>query len=121
MTTRRTFLKLLGAGAAASLTGLPPLAAIAAVARSFGDECFIFIHADGGWDVTLWADPRNEARGIVHPASTENTETAQVRLWKDAPLDGAVKSFELVRPPGSSVVLGPGGGASSRSSIESRW
>ena len=44
----------------------------------------------------------------MHPASTENTDTSQLTRWVDAPLDGAFKTFELVRPPGSSLVLGPG-------------
>jgi len=46
----------------------------------------------------------------VHPASTDNTDTAAVRLWTDAPLEGAVRTFEPVRPSGSSLVLGPGAG-----------
>jgi len=47
----------------------------------------------------------------VGPASTENTDKGQVRLWADAPLDGATKTFELVRPRGSNLVFGPGIGA----------
>ncbi len=117
---RRRFLGALGAGAAATFAGLSPFRALAQAARAGDaahattDDFFLLIHAAGGWDVTLWADPRNEARGIVHPASTENTDTSQVRLWKDAPLDGSVKSFELVRPAAgaraSSLVFGPGAG-----------
>jgi uncharacterized protein (DUF1501 family) len=110
MSSRRTFLKVLGTGAAAAMAGLPPLRSIADVAATSSDDYFLFIHAAGGWDVTLWADPRNEARGLVHPASSENTDTAQVRLWRDAPLEGGVRTFELVRPPRSSLVLGPGAG-----------
>jgi hypothetical protein len=111
MATRRTFLKVLGAGAAAATVALPPLSAIADVAHANDGEFFLFIHAAGGWDVTLWADPRNELRGLVHPASTENTDTSQLRLWRDAPLDGGVKTFELLRPQGSPLVFGPGAGA----------
>src|SRR5580698_2520554 len=110
MTTRRTFLKLACMGASSAFAGLPPLASIAAATDTSPAEFFIFIHASGGWDVTLWADPRNELSGIVHPASTENTDASRVRLWKDAPLDGSVRTFELVRPPASSLVLGPGAG-----------
>jgi len=110
MTTRRTFLKVLGTGAAAAMVGLPPLRSIADIGQANDGEFFLFIHAAGGWDVTLWADPRNEARGILHPASTENTDPSQVRLWRDAPLEGGAKTFELIRPPGSSLVLGPGAG-----------
>ena len=108
--SRRTFLKVLGAGAAAAFTGLPSLDAMGDVSSATGPtEFFVFIIALGGWDVTLWADPRNELRGIVHPASTENTDTGQVKRWVDAPLgDGAFKTFELVRPKGSSHAFGPG-------------
>jgi hypothetical protein len=108
-TTRRTFLRVLGAGAAAAWAGLPPHESMADVAGANEAEFFVFLIALGGWDVTLWADPRNELRGIVHPASTENTDTAALKRWVDAPLgDGAFKTFELVRPRGSSYAFGPG-------------
>ncbi len=108
MTSRRRFLKVLSGSAVAALTGLPPLRSLADIGKANDGEFFVFIHASGGWDVTLWADPRNEMRGIVHPASTENTDKGQVRLWTDAPLDGTNKTFELIRPKGSSLVFGPG-------------
>jgi hypothetical protein len=108
MTSRRTFLKTLSGGAATTLLGLPSRQALAGVTKAAEDEFFIFIHAAGGWDVTLWADPRNELRGIVHPASTENTDTSQLRLWQDAPLVEGARTFELIRPPGSNLVFGPG-------------
>jgi hypothetical protein len=108
MTTRRTFLKVLGGGAVAAAFGLPDDRAIADAARAQSAEFFVFIHAAGGWDVTLWADPRNEIRGLVHPASTENTDTAQLKKWVDAPLEGGARTFELVRPKNSSLVFGPG-------------
>jgi hypothetical protein len=108
MTTRRNFLKVLGGGAFAALGGLPDPRAIAAATRSLGTEFFVFVHAAGGWDVTLWADPRNEAKGIMQPASTDNTDTSQLKKWVDAPLSGGARTFELVRPKGSSLVFGPG-------------
>jgi hypothetical protein len=108
MTTRRTFLKVLSAGAALAFTGLPSRRALAEMAAAQETEFFVFVHAAGGWDVTLWADPRNEARGIIHPASTENTDTSKVKRWVDAPLEGGTRTFALVRPPGSSLVFGPG-------------
>lgn len=111
MTSRRRFLKVLTGGAVAAFTGLPPLASLADVTKQNDGEFFVFIHAAGGWDVTLWADPRNELRGIVHPASTDNTDKGALRLWNDAPLDGTTKTFELVRPLGSNLVFGPGIGA----------
>jgi hypothetical protein len=108
-TSRRTFLKVLSAGAASAVAGLPSIESMADVAAASSPDFFIFIIALGGWDVTLWADPRNELRGIVHPASTENTDTAPLKHWVDAPLgDTAFKTFELVRPRGSSLVFGPG-------------
>ena len=111
MTTRRRFLKVLSGGALAALTELPLTALAQAATKENDGEFFVFIHASGGWDVTLWSDPRNEAKGIVTPASTDNTDKGQVRLWTDAPLDGATKTFELVRPKNSSLVFGPGIGA----------
>ena len=111
MTTRRRFLKVLSGSAIAALTGSPLTALAQAATKENEGEFFVFIHASGGWDVTLWSDPRNEAKGIVSPASTDNTDKGQVRLWADAPLDGATKTFELVRPRGSNLVFGPGIGA----------
>ena len=108
-TSRRRFLKIIGASAAASLWGVPNAdESLAAAASAKNDEFFIFIHASGGWDVTLWADPRNEARGLMNPASTENTDTGPLKKWVDAPLEGNAKTFELVKPKGSNLVLGPG-------------
>jgi hypothetical protein len=99
---RRTFLKGL------LVAGLPLSALAEVTARPGRDgEFFVFIHAAGGWDVTLWSDPRNEKKGIVQPASTENTDAAQVRHWVDAPLDEGARTFELVRAK-SGAVFGPG-------------
>jgi hypothetical protein len=108
-TSRRTFLQAALASSVASWTTLSPLAALAGGAAA-SDEFFFFVHAAGGWDVTLWADPRNEKRGLIQPASTENTDTSQLKHWVDAPLaDGPFKSFQLVKAPGDhGVVFGPG-------------
>jgi uncharacterized protein (DUF1501 family) len=103
---RRTFLKTASSAAATFLLGLSPLRALASASGE--DEFFVFIFALGGWDVTLWADPRNELKGVIHPASSENTDTAPLRLWKDAPLEEGTRTFELLRPPGQSFALGPG-------------
>ena len=106
-TSRRKLLKAFSAGALAAWTGLPTLEALAASSRD--GEFFLFLIALGGWDVTLWADPRNEQRGIIQPASTENTDTAPIKRWVDAPVgDGSFKTFEPVRPAGSSLLFGPG-------------
>ncbi len=78
------------------------------VATSRDGQFFVFIHAAGGWDVTLWADPRNERAGLIQPASTANTDSAIIKRWVDAPLDDAARTFQLVRPRGSNIVFGPG-------------
>ncbi len=98
---RRTMLQLFGAGAAA-LAFRKPLWALAAPT----DEFFIFIHASGGWDITLWADPRNEKKGLVDPATTENTDIGQLTHWKSRKLDGEADTFELLAD--KRMILGPG-------------
>src|SRR5580658_3873188 len=107
-TTRRHFLEIAAAGATAAAFGLPSLPSIAHAATESPAEFFLFIIALGGWDVTLWADPRNELKGIVHPAATSNTDTSQLKLWADAPLGEGDKTFQLVRPARSNLVFGPG-------------
>lgn len=104
---RRSFFKSLASAVALGLGGGVVARAQAAGAVRDG-ELFVFVHAAGGWDVTLFADPRNEKRGIVAPATTENLETGPLTLWKDAPFDDDEKSFALVRPSGSNIVFGPG-------------
>src|SRR5271155_4484947 len=106
--SRRSFLcTAAGAGAFTALAASPLTRALADTPA--GDtEFFVFIHASGGWDVTLWADPRNEKKGIVDPATTDNTDTAVLHKWVDAPHDGDIKSFAHVRPSGSNITFGPG-------------
>jgi hypothetical protein len=94
---RRDALKLL-AGGATTMMLRPTWAA----ASTRPDDFFIFIHAGGGWDVTLWADPRNERRGLVEPASAHNTDVGGLTHWKPAG-----DSFEIVGAPGSSLRFGP--------------
>jgi len=98
---RRDALKLLGGGAALLALRRPLLAA-----ATPSDEFFIFIHAAGGWDVTLWADPRNERKGLVEPASTDNTETGPITRWKPAKLDGDTDTFQILGD--AKQPLGPG-------------
>jgi uncharacterized protein (DUF1501 family) len=100
---------LLRGGLSALFTAGPLARALAAApTRAAETEFFVLIHAAGGWDVTLWADPRNTRAGLVEPASTANTDTAPLRLWKDRTLDGDVHTFELVQPRGSKLAFGPG-------------
>jgi uncharacterized protein DUF1501 len=94
---RRDALRLLAGGAAAA--ALRPTWSAAA---SQPDDFFLFIHAGGGWDVTLWADPRNQRRGLIEPASPGNTDTGGLEHWKPAG-----DSFEIVTAAGSSLALGP--------------
>jgi hypothetical protein len=104
MIGRRAFLTGASAAAAyASLGGASPLLA----ATAGPTEYFVLIHASGGWDVTLWADPRVEKTGAVQPATTANQQTAGVRLWADAPFDAEAKTFRPVVPKGRAVQLGP--------------
>lgn len=107
---RRALLEAAAGAALAGVLGLPARV-LAAQGKAAEDEFFLFIHASGGWDVTLWADPRNEARGLVSPATTDNTDTAGLRLWVDAPAAGGAKSFAPITPKGSSLAFGPGIGA----------
>jgi uncharacterized protein (DUF1501 family) len=102
---RRTALQLLGGGAAALLLRRSFAKGASANAN---DEFFVFIHATGGWDVTLWSDPRNERAGIVEPASTDNTDVAGVRLWQHTALQGATRTFQVLAPNDVNMRLGPG-------------
>jgi hypothetical protein len=97
------------AGAGALLAS--PLGRALADPKVGASEFFVIIHAAGGWDVTLWADPRNSRTGLIEPASSANTDTAGVRLWKDQTLEGTQRTFAVVEPRGSRLVLGPGIGA----------
>jgi Protein of unknown function (DUF1501) len=108
---RRTALRLLGGGMAALAAPRSLWAAAAAAGSTARDEFFVFIHAAGGWDVTLWADPRNQRKGLVEPASTDNTEVGPVTHWKSVALDGDTDTFEPLAPGGTRLVLGPGIGA----------
>jgi uncharacterized protein (DUF1501 family) len=104
---RRTFLKVLGGSTAAALAAAPLMKAIADPS-SGDDDYFLFIHAAGGWDVTLWSDPRNEKKGLVDPATTANTDTGGLKRWKDKPFEGEDSTFEIVQPSGCKIPFGPG-------------
>jgi hypothetical protein len=102
---RRGFLRLFGQASLAAAVSLPMLRAFAGAPEN-ADEFFVFIHAAGGWDVTLWSDPRNERMGLIEPASTDNTDTTGVRRWVDVPLDSDTRTFEIVQPSGSNIRFG---------------
>lgn len=109
MFSRRCLLKCVSAAAAASVAS-PVLRALADGNVGSKDDRFIIIHAQGAWDVTLWADPRNELRGLVEPATTANVDTAGIRNWTNgAPLSDGSISFQLVQRNG--FALGPAMGA----------
>ncbi len=95
---RRDVLKLFAGGAAGLALG-PAWAG----ASTQNDEFFIFIHAGGGWDVTLWADPRNERQGLIEPATVGNSDTGGLKHWKVV----AGGSFEPLTSR-SGLRLGPG-------------
>lgn len=100
---RRTALQLIGGGLAA----LAWRRGLASVAAQRTTDYFVIVHAEGGWDVTLWSDPRNERKGLVEPASTDNTDPGAVKHWRATRLAGATATFEILTPPGSSMRLGP--------------
>jgi hypothetical protein len=103
---RRTALQILSGGAAA-LALRKPLWAAATAPRA-SDDFFVFVHAAGGWDVTLWADPRNERKGLVEPASTDNTDIAPITRWKPVKLDSDTDTFEILAPSDVALRFGPG-------------
>lgn len=102
---RRTFLKVLGAAAAGATMGAPFWRAMAAPGAP-SDEFFVLIHAAGGWDVTLWSDPRYKAEGLVDPATDDRIDISGIKQWKDgAAVDEAGTSFAPLTA--GKLVLGP--------------
>jgi uncharacterized protein (DUF1501 family) len=93
---RRGFLRLFGAGALGAVATTPVQRALAADPATTSDDFFVFVHCAGGWDVTLWSDPRTESTAVVDPPSTDFVDTSALRRWVDAPLDGTVKTFEPI-------------------------
>jgi Protein of unknown function (DUF1501) len=96
MTTRRKFLKLLGLGAAGTLLH-DPLSRAFAQLPADSKDFFIVIHQAGGWDVTLWSDPRNQAKGLIEPATTDSCQTDGVTGWVDQKLDDGSVSFQAIQ------------------------
>jgi hypothetical protein len=96
MTTRRRFLKLLGLGAASSAL------ARGSVMRAFAQmpvdskDFFVVIHQAGGWDVTLWSDPRNKVAGLIDPATTDTCTVDGVTGWVNQALDNGDTTFQLI-------------------------
>ncbi len=109
---RRDFVKTIASGSVAAALGTPLFRAFAAPEVA-SDEFFLFIHAQGAWDVTVGLDPRNERVGLIEPASTNTIDPGPIRRWTSlsTPLDGTNAtsgySFELVRPPSGPLVFGP--------------
>lgn len=93
---RRTALKLLAGGLAGFTLG-PAWA----TATQDLDDYFIFIHAGGGWDVMLWADPRTERSGLIEPPDAANTITGGLTHWKTSG-----NSFEILTSK-TNLRLGP--------------
>lgn len=103
---RRNFFKCLGgAGAAALASG----SLLRAFANPSGDgEFFVFIHAQGGWDITLGLDPRWESKGLIEPGSSKNLDFAALKRWTDGgTVEDGGASFKPLQPAGSKLVFGP--------------
>ena len=107
---RRTFLKILGAGTAGAFSTSPLMNAFADPTASSKD-CFIFIHQSGGWDVTLWADPRNRRVDIIEPATLDTITSAGLTGWVDDPFnDGSGDvGFQILQK--GNLRLGPAMGS----------
>lgn len=110
---RRTFLKILSGAAAAAATTLPSLRAFADMTTG-QDEFFVFIHAGGGWDVTVWSDPRNEAYMSsgrdpfsIDPATDDVIETTGLRNFHPRALTGGINTFDIISPAGTPFHFGP--------------
>lgn len=74
---RRQLLAMIGACGLSGLTRR-----LNAAPAKTSEDFFIFIHAAGGWDVMLWADPRTERKGLVDPPSLSNTDIGGLEHWK---------------------------------------
>ena len=53
-------------------------------AEAASEDFFIFIHAAGGWDVTLWADPAQRAQGARRAGIDGQHGDARLTHWKGA-------------------------------------
>ena len=103
---RRDFVKTLTLfGSTAAALGTPLYRAFAGPDVA-SEEFFLFIHAQGAWDVTVGLDPRNERIGLVEPASTNTIDPAPIRRWtsRTTPLDGTSALVRLFVRAGSSSV-----------------
>jgi hypothetical protein len=81
---RRKFLKVLGAGTAGMAAVTSPLMHALADPPAAQNEFFIFIHASGGWDVMLWADPRTARTNLIDPPTQDYVNNTGVRFWPDS-------------------------------------
>jgi uncharacterized protein (DUF1501 family) len=110
---RRTFLKVLGASAAGAFASTPMLQALADPPNTAGqNEFFVFVHASGGWDVTMWADPRNQdlsadGRVTLEAATSTSVNAPALTRWPRDAAGNVRAAFEPVRPSGSNIAFGP--------------
>lgn len=104
---RRRFLKVLGAGAAAGATS-PMFEALAQMMPGAAStEFFLFIHAQGAWDITVSLDPRNQFIDITEPATTDTIDKSGLLHWIDNTPQNGQTSFRFFRPTGSNINFGP--------------
>jgi hypothetical protein len=103
MMKRRDLFKALGAAAGAAV-GSPLLKALAAP-ETPSHEFFVLIHASGGWDVTLWSDPRFEPTSKIDPATDALVEIDKLKHWKAGGTVASAATFAPVKKGG--LILGP--------------
>ena len=95
MLSRRGFLKGLSSAAVAGAIASRPLLRALGIENA-GDQFFIFIHCYGGWDVTLWADPRNAQVGQVQPSGQVGGRDGGRVLRRDPSVVQAVRQAQQV-------------------------
>lgn len=119
---RRRFLKVLGSSAAFAALA-QPVARVLAQSTPAETEYFLFVHAQGGWDVLLWSDPRtpdDEAQrdSLVDLPDNTYCRTGELLMtrWNNQPLWNTaagpggrlVPSITELRTSNGTLRLGPG-------------
>ncbi|HEX4352512.1 MAG TPA: DUF1501 domain-containing protein [Polyangiales bacterium] len=89
-------MKLLGLGTAGAAFARGSVMRALAQMPPDSKDFFVVIHQAGGWDVTLWADPRNQVTGLMNPATTDTCTVDGITGWVNQALDDGDTTFQLV-------------------------